>query len=191
MSLATSTVKLGQRPSPVTLTDAAVAKVTDLLAQEGDEGLALRVAVTPRRCSGYSYEMFFDSEIADDDIVRTFGPVRVVVDPESADLIKGATLDYRDGLQEAGFHITNPNAYADLRLRLLVQLSCTEAADDGQANRSLHAGGPRRAVADLFGSARRCLTDRSSMAASPHRSPKRSRTSRRCSRAREAGLPTS
>ena len=110
MSLATSTVKLGQRPSPVTLTDAAVAKVADLLAQEGDDSLALRMAVRPGGCSGYSYEMFFDSEIADDDIVRTFGTVRVAVDPESAELIKGATLDYRDGLQEAGFHVTNPNA---------------------------------------------------------------------------------
>ncbi len=110
VSLATSTVKLGQRPSPVTLTDAAVAKVHALLEQEGDESLALRVAVRPGGCSGYSYEMFFDSEIAEDDIVRTFGSVRVVVDPDSAELVKGATLEYRDGLQEAGFHITNPNA---------------------------------------------------------------------------------
>jgi iron-sulfur cluster assembly protein/iron-sulfur cluster insertion protein len=110
VSLASSTVKLGQRPSPVTLTDAAVAKVTALLAQEGDDSLALRVAVRPGGCSGYSYEMFFDSEVADNDIVRTFGSVRVVVDPESAELIKGATLEYRDGLQEAGFHIINPNA---------------------------------------------------------------------------------
>ena len=110
MSLASSTVKLGQRPSPVTLTDAAVAKVTALLAQEGDDSLALRVAVRPGGCSGYSYEMFFDSELADNDIVRTFGSVRVVVDPESAELTKGATLEYRDGLQEAGFHIINPNA---------------------------------------------------------------------------------
>jgi len=61
-------------------------------------------------CSGYSYEMFFDSELADNDIVRTFDSVRVAVDPESAGLIKGATLDYRDGLQDAGFHMTNPNA---------------------------------------------------------------------------------
>lgn len=110
MSLATSMVKLGQRPSPVTLTDAAVAKVADLLAQEGDGSLALRMAVRPGGCSGYSYEMFFDSELAEDDIVRTFGTVRVAVDPESAELIKGSTLDYRDGLQEAGFHVTNPNA---------------------------------------------------------------------------------
>jgi iron-sulfur cluster assembly accessory protein len=110
VSLGTSTVKLGQRPSPLTLTDAAVAKVTALLEQEGDDGLALRVAVRPGGCSGYSYEMFFDSEIAENDIVRSFGSVRVVVDPESADLIKGATLEYHDGLSEAGFHITNPNA---------------------------------------------------------------------------------
>jgi iron-sulfur cluster assembly accessory protein len=110
VSLATSTVKLGQRPSPVTLTDTAAAKVADLLAQEGDDTLVLRMAVRPGGCSGYSYEMFFDSEVADDDVVRNFGSVRVAVDPESAELIKGATLDYRDGLQEAGFHVTNPNA---------------------------------------------------------------------------------
>lgn len=110
MSLATSSVKIGQRPSPVTLTDSAIAKVGDLLTQEGDENLVLRMAVRPGGCSGYSYEMFFDSETAEDDVVRSFGTVRVAVDAESADLIKGATLDYRDGLQEAGFHISNPNA---------------------------------------------------------------------------------
>ncbi|MDA8039288.1 MAG: iron-sulfur cluster insertion protein ErpA [Actinomycetota bacterium] len=109
MTIAT-TVNIGRRPGPVTLTDAAATKVADLLAQEDSPELALRVAVRPGGCSGYSYEMFFDSEIADDDVVRTFGAVKVVVDPESAELIKGATLDYRDGLQEAGFHITNPNA---------------------------------------------------------------------------------
>ena len=54
--------------------------------------------------------MFFDSELADDDIVRSFGEVRVAVDPDSASLIQGATLDYKDSLQGAGFHITNPNA---------------------------------------------------------------------------------
>ncbi len=110
MSIATTSVSIGRRPSPVTLTDAAARKVEDLLKEEGNEDLALRVAVRPGGCSGYSYEMFFDSEVGDDDIVRTFGPVRVVIDPESADLMTGATLDYRDGLQDSGFHITNPNA---------------------------------------------------------------------------------
>lgn len=111
MSITTSPVQIGRRPSPVTLTDNAVAKVAELLAaEEGAEELALRVAVRPGGCSGYSYDMFFDSEIADDDVVREFGAVRVVVDPESAALITGATLDFSDGLQGAGFHISNPNA---------------------------------------------------------------------------------
>jgi iron-sulfur cluster assembly protein/iron-sulfur cluster insertion protein len=92
------------------LTDNAISKVANLLAEEGNDELALRVAVRPGGCSGYSYEMFFDSEIADDDVVRTFGNVKVIVDPESAGLINGATLDYKDGLNDAGFHITNPNA---------------------------------------------------------------------------------
>src|ERR1700742_2271877 len=92
------------------LTDGATAKVAELLAQEGDDSLALRVAVRPGGCSGFSYEMFFDADVADDDIVREFGTVKVVVDATSADLLKGSTLDYSDGLQGAGFHVTNPNA---------------------------------------------------------------------------------
>jgi iron-sulfur cluster assembly protein/iron-sulfur cluster insertion protein len=111
VSITTSPVQIGKRPSPVTLTDTAVSKVEELLSlEEGSEELALRVAVRPGGCSGYSYDMFFDAEIADDDVVREFGSVRIVVDPESAALITGATLDYADGLQGAGFHITNPNA---------------------------------------------------------------------------------
>ncbi len=106
-----TTVKIGQRPGPVSLTDAAVTQIASLLAAETEgENLVLRVAVRPGGCSGYSYDMFFDAEVADDDIVRTFGPVRVVVDPESAELIKGATLDFGEGLQGSGFHITNPGA---------------------------------------------------------------------------------
>ena len=111
MSIATTSVQIGRRPTPVTMTDTAASKVAELLAdEEGAESLALRVAVRPGGCSGYSYDMFFDSEIADDDIIRSFGEVRLVIDPESAELIKGSSLDYRDGLQGAGFHITNPNA---------------------------------------------------------------------------------
>jgi iron-sulfur cluster assembly protein/iron-sulfur cluster insertion protein len=94
----------------VTLTEAAEAKVAALLEEEGNPELFLRVAVRPGGCSGYSYDMFFDADQADDDIVRSFGPVRVAVDPDSAELLRGATLDYKDGLQGAGFHITNPNA---------------------------------------------------------------------------------
>ncbi len=105
-----TSVSIGKRPHPVTLSDAAATKVAALLEQEGNSELALRVAVRPGGCSGYSYEMFFDSEIAGDDIVRHHGGVKVVVDPASAELLKGSTLDYTDGLQDAGFHISNPNA---------------------------------------------------------------------------------
>jgi iron-sulfur cluster assembly protein/iron-sulfur cluster insertion protein len=94
----------------IVLSDTATTKVAELLAQEGNDELALRVAVRPGGCSGYSYEMFFDSEIADDDIKTEFGAVKVVVDPASAPLLVGATLDYKDGLQGAGFAIDNPNA---------------------------------------------------------------------------------
>jgi iron-sulfur cluster assembly protein/iron-sulfur cluster insertion protein len=104
------TVSIGKKPSPVTLTDLATTKVAELLAQEDTDDLALRVAVRPGGCSGFSYEMFFDADVADDDVVREFGTVRVVVDAASADLLKGSTLDYSDGLQGAGFHVTNPNA---------------------------------------------------------------------------------
>jgi iron-sulfur cluster assembly accessory protein len=94
----------------INLTDKAVAKVSELVKQEGNPELALRVAVRPGGCSGYSYEMFFDSEFADDDLVSQYGDVKVVVDPSSAPLIMGATLDFKDGLQGAGFSINNPNA---------------------------------------------------------------------------------
>lgn len=94
----------------IELTDSAVAKVAELIAQEGQDDLALRVAVRPGGCSGFSYEMFFDSEKADDDVVLTFGAVNVYVDPASNKLLTGATLDYKDSLQGGGFAINNPNA---------------------------------------------------------------------------------
>ena len=95
----------------ITLTDAATGKVRELLASEGADDLALRVAVRPGGCSGFSYEMFFDGEFASDDEQATFGDsVKVVVDAQSAQLLDGATLDYKDGLEQSGFAITNPNA---------------------------------------------------------------------------------
>lgn len=95
----------------ITLTDTAAVKVKQLLQAEGADDMALRVAVRPGGCSGFSYEMFFDSDIAADDEQASYGEdVRVVVDPASAQLLVGATLDYKDGLNQAGFNIINPNA---------------------------------------------------------------------------------
>ncbi|MCH7788534.1 MAG: iron-sulfur cluster insertion protein ErpA [Acidobacteria bacterium] len=94
----------------ITLTEKAISKVGELIAAEGEENLALRVAVRPGGCSGYSYDMYFDTESDENDLESAYGEVRVVVDPSSAQLLDGATLDYKDSIQDAGFAITNPNA---------------------------------------------------------------------------------
>ena len=94
----------------ITVTDTAAAKVKALIESEGDDALALRVAVRPGGCSGFSYEMFFDSDVAADDVAHEVQGVKVVVDPSSAELLQGAVLDFKDGLQGAGFSIENPNA---------------------------------------------------------------------------------
>ena len=94
----------------ITLTDIAAVKVKELVEAEGEMDLALRVAVRPGGCSGYSYEMFFDSETEADDISQFYGDVRVVSDSMSAQLLEGATLDFKDGLMGSGFAIDKPNA---------------------------------------------------------------------------------
>lgn len=93
----------------VTLTSAAAAKVADLMAREEGDGLVLRLGVRPGGCSGFSYEMFFDSRVDEADHVSETDGVRLVVDPRSLEMLQGAEVDYRDSLQGAGFHITNPN----------------------------------------------------------------------------------
>jgi len=94
----------------ITLTDNASAKVSDLIKAEDEDGLSLRVAVRPGGCSGFSYEMYFDTDVSDNDTTARYGDVQVVVDQSSAMLLEGATLDYSDSLQSAGFSIDNPNA---------------------------------------------------------------------------------
>jgi iron-sulfur cluster assembly accessory protein len=91
------------------ITDTASSKVKELIAAEGNPELVLRVAVRPGGCSGLSYEMFFDTDVAADDLAADHDGVKVVVDPASSQYLAGASLDYKDGLQGAGFTINNPN----------------------------------------------------------------------------------
>ena len=93
----------------VTLTSAAAAKMAELIEREGDDSLMLRLGVRPGGCSGFSYEMFFDSQSDDNDVVEEFHGVKLAVDKASLDMLQGAEVDYRDSLQGAGFHISNPN----------------------------------------------------------------------------------
>lgn len=105
-------IKSNQPQRAVMLTDPAVAKVRELIAAEvGDAqtSLALRMAVRPGGCSGFSYDMFFDPLVNQDDIVEEFDDVRVVVDAESLVHLSGSTLDYKEGLMGAGFAVENPN----------------------------------------------------------------------------------
>jgi iron-sulfur cluster insertion protein len=93
----------------ITLTETAAKKVKELVEAEGNSELALRVAVRPGGCSGFSYEMFFDSEFAADDQKADYNGVKVVVDSASLQFLNGASLDYKEGLMGAGFTVNNPN----------------------------------------------------------------------------------
>ena len=94
----------------IALSGEAETKVAQLLADQQEENLGLRVAVRAGGCSGFSYDMVFDTESNPDDHVAVSGPVTVRVDSASALHLAGATLNYSDGLQGAGFSIDNPNA---------------------------------------------------------------------------------
>ena len=93
----------------ITLTESAAKKVKELVEAEGNSELALRVAVRPGGCSGFSYEMFFDSDFAADDQKADYNGVKVVVDSASLEFLNGASLDYKEGLMGAGFTVNNPN----------------------------------------------------------------------------------
>ncbi len=95
----------------VTLTPAAVAKVRTLIEAEGDPELSLRIAVKRSGCSGYAYDMYFDTVVDSSDVVSEIEDVRVLIDGGSIDMVSGAIVDFKDdGLAGAGFSIDNPNS---------------------------------------------------------------------------------
>lgn len=94
----------------VTITDKAAEKAVALLKDRGVENGALRVFVVGGGCSGYQYGMAIAQEREEDDIVIERAGVTVLVDPESAPLMRGAEIDYVDDLMKSGFTIFNPNA---------------------------------------------------------------------------------
>ena len=97
---------------PIRVSDAAVAKVAELLAEEGDPGLQLRIYVSGGGCSGFQYGFAFDDEFKEDDIRVARAPITVVVDAMSLQYLVGAEIDYEDTLDGARFVIRNPNAVA-------------------------------------------------------------------------------
>ena len=95
--------------SIITLTDTAVDKIKQLLAEE-EEQQSLRIAVTGGGCSGFQYALGFDTERHADDIHWEQDGVGVVIDEGSAEYLRGAFVDFQDGLQGKGFAIENPNS---------------------------------------------------------------------------------
>ena len=91
-------------------TDSAAAKVRELIDEEGNPALKLRVFVTGGGCSGFQYGFTFDEEVADDDTRLEKGGVTLLIDPMSFQYLVGAEIDYSEGLEGAQFVIKNPNA---------------------------------------------------------------------------------
>jgi iron-sulfur cluster assembly protein len=94
----------------LTITEKAAEKAKKILDERGIENGALRVFVVGGGCSGYQYGMAIARNREEDDIVVETAGVTVLVDPESAPLLKGAEVDYVDDLMKSGFTIFNPNA---------------------------------------------------------------------------------
>ncbi|WP_026931092.1 iron-sulfur cluster insertion protein ErpA [Glycomyces tenuis] len=94
----------------VKLTDAAAAKVKALIEQEGEEGLRLRVEVSPGGCSGLRYGLYFDTDNREGDVVQSYEGFEVVVDRMSVPYLMGANIDFADRIDAQGFTIDNPNA---------------------------------------------------------------------------------
>jgi iron-sulfur cluster assembly protein len=94
----------------LTLTDAARAKLAGFIAAE--PGLGLRVYVSAGGCSGFRYGMMLEDAPRPDDLRSIVEGISLYVDPASAELVRGSTIDYVDALMGAGFTVSNPNAVA-------------------------------------------------------------------------------
>ena len=96
--------------SPFVFTDSAANKVKELIEEEGNPALKLRVFVTGGGCSGFQYGFTFDEVANDDDATLEKNGVTLLVDPMSYQYLVGAEIDYTEGLEGAQFVIKNPNA---------------------------------------------------------------------------------
>lgn len=96
--------------SPLNFTDNAANKVRELIVEEGNADLKLRVFVTGGGCSGFQYGFTFDEVQNEDDTIMQKGGVTLLIDPMSYQYLVGAEIDYTEGLEGAQFVIKNPNA---------------------------------------------------------------------------------
>jgi len=108
--MATATDSAPQIPNGIVFTDAAAGKVGELIAEEDNPNLKLRVFLSGGGCSGFQYGFTFDEDVEDGDSQVENGGVTLLVDPMSFQYLVGAEIDYKEDLQGAQFIIRNPNA---------------------------------------------------------------------------------
>ena len=97
-------------PTPLIFTDAAANKVKQLVEEEENPNLKLRVYVTGGGCSGFQYGFTFDEDMSEDDTIVPNKGVKLLVDSMSYQYLVGATVDYTESLKGSQFSVTNPNA---------------------------------------------------------------------------------
>ena len=127
-------MEIQERVLPLmTVTEAAAAKIKQLLAEEQDVSV-LRVAIQGGGCSGFQYGLGFDRGAAEGDYEFEMHGVQVVVDPFSAPYLNGAEIDFVNGLQESGFKVNNPNVVAACGCGHSFQVAEGEAPEDAGAH---------------------------------------------------------
>ncbi len=99
-----------EMPAPLVFTDSAADKVAELVAEEGNPELKLRVFVQGGGCSGFQYGFTFDEVVNEDDTQMSKNGVTLLIDAMSLQYLMGAEIDYKEDLQGAQFVIRNPNA---------------------------------------------------------------------------------
>ena len=99
-----------EMPAPLIFTDSAAQKVKELIDEEGNGALKLRVFVTGGGCSGFQYGFTFDEEVNEDDATMEKNGVTLLIDSMSYQYLVGAEIDYQEGIEGAQFVIKNPNA---------------------------------------------------------------------------------
>ena len=115
---------------PLLFTDAAAHKVRELIVEENNPNLKLRVYISGGGCSGFQYGLGFDRGAQEGDHAFECEGVSVVVDPFSAPYLMGAQVDYLETIQESGFKIENPNAVASCGCGHSFQVAEGEAPED-------------------------------------------------------------
>lgn len=99
-----------EMPAPIIFTDSAAQKVADLIVEEGNPDLKLRVFVQGGGCSGFQYGFTFDEVVNEDDTTMSKNGVQLLIDSMSYQYLVGAEIDYKDDLEGAQFVIKNPGA---------------------------------------------------------------------------------